>query len=426
MSRGEEFIEKFLDDALTESEIAEFETWLQAEEDNMLKFVTAVARDEQLRRLVSATKSTTIQQSNQQSTKKTRTRRRQIGKWMTVASLVVAMTWFVLPRQNDASIVTFEGSSGPVSLRTIEGAQSGLQSGETFTVGTLQIGGEGTRAKFTYDDGSRLSIAGGAEIEFAHDRGKKLVLQRGTMQANISPQPKKRPLIVLTPTAEAIVKGTTFVVDSGETETLLHVDQGTLQIRRLADDQTVLLAQNEEVVAQRETAEPLESRPVKPLPTTWKVTPTLAGNVKWKGNWSDDGILKASATEIYRKDINAKENHYHAGVHDDFPGLFRLEENSAVRIRYRINTPLNIGLFISTHSTTWNFTGNFQAYIAEELTPPDEDGWRTATVPMKSFYPMQRTGLKFQPGTVAAAIFATTYGSDIGLEVAELEVIELD
>lgn len=426
MSRGKELISKFLDDDLCESEIAEFEAWLIADKDNLQQFVDTVARDEQLRRMVSVAKSPTIQQHQQPAREKSRPRIPQVAKWMTVACLVLVTTWFVLPSQNNASVVTFEGSSGPVSLRTLKGGQSGLQSGETFTVGTLQIGGEGTRAKFSYDDGSRLSIAGGAEIEFAHDHGKKLVLQRGTMQAKISPQPKKSPLIVLTPTAEAIVKGTAFVVDSSDSETLLQVDEGTLQIRRLADDQTLMLAQNEEVIAQRDAVDPLESRPVKPLPTTWKATPKLAGNVNWKGNWSDDGILKAEATEIFRKDIRAKENHYHAGVHDDFPGLFRLEENSAIRIRYRINTPLNVGLFLSTHSKTWNFTGNFQAYIVQDLTPPDENGWRTATVPLTSFNPTQRTGFKFQPGTVAATIFATTYASDVGLEVAELEVIELE
>jgi len=429
MSRSKELMTSYMEETLTENEAVEFEAWLKADAANLKEFVMELARNEQLRRAVIASEPNTVadvKQTSQAPARKWSVRSRRAVKWMLAASLIVAVSWFLLPNENSASIVTFEGASGPVSLQTEGGNESGLTSGETFATGTLRIGGEGTRANFSYADGSNVSVAGGTELKFASGNGKQLVLHRGTLAANISPQTKRSPLVLRTPTAEATILKTSLIVDAEEAATLLRVNRGDVQLRRLADNQILMVAQNQEAVAERDTAKPLQAKAVKPLSTEWKASPKAEKDVTWFGKWNREGTLNAVPRKVFRKVLDKDETHHHAGAYSDFPGLVTLQKNSAIRIRYRIEKPLNVGVFLSTRAASWDFTGNFQAYIVEQKTPADEDGWRTATIPIESFQPLHRSGMAFQPGCVAATLFATTYTNDVGLEVSKFEVITIE
>ena len=46
-----------------------------------------------------------------------------------------------------------------------------------------------------------------------------------------------------------------------------------------------------------------------------------------------------------------------------YPGLVVLSDSSVLKIRYRLDEPINLGLFIATHMPSWDFSGNFRAYI---------------------------------------------------------------
>ncbi|MEZ5941478.1 MAG: FecR family protein [Planctomycetaceae bacterium] len=428
MNRSTELITNYLDDALSDQEVAELQTWLESDPAHLEEFVKVIARNEQLRKVVKSMNipHAPVPQTNPPPPRKPVSQSGRWTKWILAASLMVAVCWFMFPRENNASVVTFEGGSAQVVLQTDNGSESGLSAGETFTTARLQVGGDGTRAKFTYADGSSVLAAGGSEVTFGTGGGKQLLLNHGTLAANVTSDAKQNPLILRTPTAEAVAQGTSFIVDAEESDTLLRVNRGTVQLRRLSDNQTMQVAQNQQVNTEVVAGKPLHAKPVEALPATWTASPKREGKLKWYGEWTDGGILKAGSEEVFLKDFKVKETHYHAGAHNDFPGLVTLNEKSAIRVRYRIDMPLNIGVFISTHSPTWDFTGNFQAYLVQEQLQPDTDGWRTATIPIGSFQPMRRTGMPFKPGSVAATIYLTSYATDAGLEVASLEVITVE
>jgi len=52
MNRSDKLITNYLEDSMTDEEVVEFEAWLKEDAANMKEFVTALARDEQLRRTV--------------------------------------------------------------------------------------------------------------------------------------------------------------------------------------------------------------------------------------------------------------------------------------------------------------------------------------------------------------------------------------
>jgi len=341
--------------------------------------------------------------------------------WTVAASLLAVACWFAVPRQNGESVLTLIQTSGQVALGDEAGQLHPLIAAETFTTGTLLVDGEGARAKFSYADGSTVSLSGGSELNLSSGDGKRLVLRRGTLLASVSPQPAGQPLIVRTATAEAVVLGTSFGINATESETLLQVSSGAVSIRRLSDDQTTTVKMNEQLRAGRTADRLLRAEPTSVLPFDWRATPATGHKVKWQGEWNDAGILKATPYTVFLKESEVEEIHFHAGVQNSFPGLVTLNTNSVVRVRYRINRPLNLGLFISTHAATWNFTGNFQAYVEEAKTPADNEGWRTTTVPIRSFFPMGER-LPFQPGCVVSTIYATTWADNVGLEVVELEI----
>lgn len=352
---------------------------------------------------------------------------RTIWKCAAATVLVFVVIWFAVPHTNHNTLITLVQTSGPVSLRSdgnrkdVGGNVEQLEIGAQLSVGTIVVDGVGSRAEFAFEDGSTFELSSDSELTVAKGDGKHLLLRRGTLLASVSRQPAAHPLVIQTATAEAVVLGTSFGINATDTETLLQVSSGAVSLRRLSDDQATTVNMNEQIRADRTAGQPLRSEPISVLPLDWRAAPTI-DSAAWLGQWTDARILRATPQKVFLKKVEVEEIHFHAGVANNYPGLVTLDANSVVRIRYRIDRPRNLGIFMSTHAVSWDFTGNLQAYVEDAETPADNEGWRTATVPIMSFHPMGEH-IPFQPGCVVSTIYATTWGDDLGLEVAELEIL---
>lgn len=101
----------------------------------------------------------------------------------------------------------------------------------------------GGRAVAVYPDGTRLELAGGTRLREIFDvgpeRGKRAILERGTITVEAARQPEGRPLVVASPHAEARVVGTTFRLLVEEGTTRLEVRRGRVRLARLSDGQAV-------------------------------------------------------------------------------------------------------------------------------------------------------------------------------------------
>ena len=68
-------------------------------------------------------------------------------------------------------------------------------------------------------------------MQFGDDRGgKRFDLRRGALQARVAAQPSDQPLVVTTPQAQAIVRGTEFLLRADERATKLNVLEGKVQL----------------------------------------------------------------------------------------------------------------------------------------------------------------------------------------------------
>lgn len=125
--------------------------------------------------------------------------------------------------------------------------------------------------ELAYEDATRLSLEGGTELrleartELAGENSKTLELIAGTLTAEVSPQPEEQPLVVKTPHAQAVVRGTRFVLNSGERLTRLEVTEGRVDFLATGSRQPAVVTAGNFAEAGDPSASPGATPVVRPL-----------------------------------------------------------------------------------------------------------------------------------------------------------------
>jgi len=132
-----------------------------------------------------------------------------------------------------------------------EGNADIAREGQELLAGQgLDVRGPGGGAVVVFPDKTRVEILAEAEVrDLGTERGKKLVLERGTLRAEVTPQPQDQPLVILTPHAEAKVLGTTLRLLVDPNKTRLDVMEGKVRLTRKPDGRSVDVASGHYAVA---------------------------------------------------------------------------------------------------------------------------------------------------------------------------------
>jgi hypothetical protein len=134
-------------------------------------------------------------------------------------------------------------------------------SGTEVTAGQgLETVGAGSRIVLAFPDKTQVEIGPDSTLS----DGKPGLVVAGTIRADVAPQPKNKPLVFVTPHAEAKVLGTALrlVVDRDPKKgTLLEVEKGRVELKRLSDRKTVMVGAGQFAIA----AAGMDLK-VKPLP----------------------------------------------------------------------------------------------------------------------------------------------------------------
>lgn len=140
-------------------------------------------------------------------------------------------------------VATVEELDGAAALLTVDGERAvrvGTAVADRDGLRT-EIGG---RAVLRYADGTRLVVGAESLVERVHlerdpagvGRGKRVKLALGTLRADVTPQPRGKPMVFLTPHGEATVLGTTLRLlvdpDPKKGSTRLEVWNGKVHLRR--------------------------------------------------------------------------------------------------------------------------------------------------------------------------------------------------
>jgi hypothetical protein len=135
-----------------------------------------------------------------------------------------------------ATVATVERVEGDVSIvgkeaMTPARTNQGISGGQGVKTGPKSF------IALKCPDGTRLELGAESVLrEFADEGGKRLFVEKGTMKAQVSKQPKGQPMVIATPHGEATVLGTTLrlVVDPDPKKgTRLEVEEGKVELKNL-------------------------------------------------------------------------------------------------------------------------------------------------------------------------------------------------
>ena len=160
---------------------------------------------------------------------------------------------------------------------------------------TLRTVGDEGFAVVEYADGTRIELSPDTELQFvsyqpegSKETGKKLVLRKGVLRAEVAKQPVDRPMLLATQFAQMRVLGTTFTFGVSDNASRVDLEEGRVQFTRQSDGQTVDVEQGYYAVAS--AAEPLVA---KPLPKAVAFAQT-----RIKPNGGHSAVLSADGAQL--------------------------------------------------------------------------------------------------------------------------------
>ncbi len=143
---------------------------------------------------------------------------------------------FLINRTRPAAAPTVASVEGEVRLvglageRVLTPSQSWQRDEKLMTVGP------NSAARVRFSDGSQLDFDGDSvAVNESHKDGRRIGLERGSVQAVVKKQPARRPFIFATPEAEAVVVGTTLRLVADHHSARLEVTEGVVRFRRRHD-----------------------------------------------------------------------------------------------------------------------------------------------------------------------------------------------
>lgn len=145
------------------------------------------------------------------------------------AAAAITLAFALFHDRTDFEAPTLAAAEGVAVLR--EGKDTtdpkpSLRSGDRIVVGKNATG------TLTYRDQTRIQLSEASEVRVDSDparggeQSKSLELLAGTLAAVVEAQPEDQPLIVKTPHAVAVVRGTQFELTAGSAHTRLEVTEG--------------------------------------------------------------------------------------------------------------------------------------------------------------------------------------------------------
>jgi ferric-dicitrate binding protein FerR (iron transport regulator) len=184
------------------------------------------------------------------------------SRWVPAAAacLVVAVgaAWLLRGGGPLASIIEAEnsvwverGGKTVPAARGMELLAGDVVRTDDSSAARLRYAGEPTTVELR--GGTRLRLA-------ASVPGKRLEILEGTIEADVSPQPAGRPMVLASPHLEVVVVGTLFTVAAAPDRTRVEVDKGAVRVTGRAGKKGLDVAEGTFVVA--ETGVELKARPV--------------------------------------------------------------------------------------------------------------------------------------------------------------------
>lgn len=348
-------------------------------------------------------------------------------------ALLAASAWLFVGSR-DLPVLTLVDASGSVSWSHGGDVRVNIEEGEKLTEGIIELFGETTSAQFQFKDGTFITLSGEAELSFSEDQQKLLVLRKGSLSAQVKPQPRNRPMIVRTPSAEAEIVGTTFNLSARPDDTLLKVDEGLVKLKRLADGTSIDVPAQSTAVASLDSGLKLNPAATPEPLTHWGFDfTTLVPPQIWRGIWHgtpDGGRMVASPYVAQKTSDGGVITHFGVSIRTAYlnpPLALVVTERSVVRYRLKQERAAPLQVMLLTGTAKGGFGGNFECKLSAAELKPDADGWCDVEIPISRFKSIDRRPHMRQrhptaAGNIVHSFLLSSFKIDTGLTVAKFEL----
>ena len=357
-----------------------------------------------------------------------------------------------------AEVIAFDGL---VEWRdSVSGKEQKFDVGQKLGSGTIECLSANSWAEIKYFDGTSLIVSGFSELALSDNNGAKLIdLLRGDLSVDAKPQPKGKPMKVISPGARAEVLGTQFNVVAGADSTRYIVNEGLVKVRRTYDGSVQEVPANHFVVARQGQTEEFKSLPRINHEQEWKSE--LPRDMRWGElikstnitsiNPAIKALSEYSSTAqrilapynlrtkpcILREKGKSPELLFCAalGVSSSGDRPIVVDENAKFLVKGLIDRSMfgvddanSFFMGLSTHHPTGGFAGKFVTKRNISFNPAGRNNKFEIEIPVKDFWKIKkgyRTDKlipKLSIGLELSDVWFVTY-QNIGLEINSVEIM---
>ena len=134
--------------------------------------------------------------------------------------------------------------------------------GEKLNSGRLEGLSANSWVEIKFKDDTKVIVSGVSELILSDNDGAKMLnLLRGDLSVDATPQPKDKPMKVISPGARAEVLGTQFNVVASVDSTRYVVNEGLVRVRRTHDGSVQEVPANHYVIAKLNNSDEFKSKP---------------------------------------------------------------------------------------------------------------------------------------------------------------------
>lgn len=422
-------IQRYLDSALNAAELAALNQRLREDaalRDQLREIAEQAVALGDFARGADAPVRSGLQRTDRRAEHARQAKPIRITHWLAVAAsiaLLTASAWLFL-NSREPAVLTLVDASGSIAWSSDGEWRTEVSIGDQLAAGTIEAVGETASAQLRFTDGTLISLTGESELSFSEDGQKRLVLRRGSLSAQVRPQPKGRPMLVRTPTAEAEVVGTVFNLATRADDTLLKVDEGMVKLKRLADGSAIEVPAKRSAVASLDSALKLDAATTPEPLTRWSFDFTTTVPPRdWRGVSNGTRIV-ASPYAAARKSSGNVVTHFGVSVRTAQlnPPLSLIATGTSV-IRYRLkqDRPAPLQIMLLTSKLHGDYGGNFEVKIGENDLHPDRDGWCEIAIPLKAFKAISKKHLS-PTGNILNSVLISSFQKDTQLAVSRFDL----
>jgi len=365
------------------------------------------------------------------SGKRERTRLRQYSWWgaaSAVIAVVLIASVFLFRRTTDEQVATVANLSGAVQWTGDGGTvEPMLRVGQSLAGGTLESLSAESWAELRFLDGSTATVFGQSMLTISQRQQKVLHLRRGSLSAHVAPQPAGRPMLIHTPTAKLEVLGTQFTMDAERASTTLRVNEGLVQVTRVADGSVTQVAAEQQVVASANRLDDFQATLQPVAVDSWQSNlPADAHYGDWvSGGASGKGRVRASPLLVKSSPKLQKPNLLYLVILSASRGRSPpvvLSSEVRFRIRGQIESAGPVTFGLTMQQPKGGFAGKYVTKLPAAAMQTGSGSF-DVEIPVADFRAMQKSFPDSPVGLELVDWWCFTTNEDIGLEIEQVELV---